>query len=66
MSICMWIKLTFVLLGGMHNGYTLTTTLTTTTLLFIPLWHVPDDQLSGYMALTTASSYAAMTTIARE
>lgn len=62
MSICMWIKLTFVLLGGMHNGYTLTTT----TLLFIPLWHVPDDQLSGYMALTTASSYAAMTTIARE
>jgi len=50
----------------MHNGYTLTTTLTTTTLLFIPLWHVPDDQLSGYMALTTASSYAAMTTIARE
>lgn len=45
----------------MHNGYTLTTAL-----LFIPLWHVPDDQLSGYMALTTASSYAAMTTIARE
>lgn len=61
MSICMWIKLTFVLLGGMHNGYTLSTAL-----LFIPLWHVPDDQLSGYMALTTASSYAAMTTIARE